>query len=245
VTQNAVLDSIPITPPLKENMAGYGYGDSVTTLKAYVDADNRTEVIAGIVEPWIPSYDPDNYEGNDPNRSSFFAVVDIAGGQRLAAFMGFNPASISLFETHRPGILGVATAGGAYFLDVNSHLQVTSPEDGVSTGPTIGVRWEGPTDGDFSQVFVDGVRNDISNGFESQLYLARGNHTIVVRSVDDCGRISYGPSDLSTPISIKATPSPWKPVWLVLSLFALLAVVLLLFYARLHRTWRARRRAAK
>jgi len=28
----------------------------------------------------------------------------------------------------------------------------------------------------------------------------------------------------------------------VLSLFALLAIILILFYARLHRTWRARRR---
>jgi hypothetical protein len=245
VAQNAVLDSIPITPPLKGNMAGYGYGDSVTALKAYVDADNRMEVIAGIVEPWIPSYDPDNYEGNDPNSSSFLAVVDIAGGQRLAAFMGFNPASISLFETHRPGVLGVAAAGGVYLLDVNAELQVTSPEDGAKTSPSVGVRWEGPTDGDFSQVFVDGVRNDLTNGFESELFLARGNHTIVVRSVDDCGRISYGPSDLSAPVTIKVTPSPWKPVLLVVSLFALIAIILLLFYARLHRTWRARRRAAK
>jgi len=67
----------------------------------------------------------------------------------------------------------------------------------------------------------------------------------VVRSVDDCGRISYGPSDLSAPVTIKVTPSPWKPVLLVVSLFALIAIILLLFYARLHRTWRARRRAAK
>jgi len=245
VAQNAALDSIPITPPLKGNMAGYGYGDSVTALKPYVDADNRMEVIAGIVEPWIPSYDPDNYEGNDPNSSSYFAVVNIAGGQRLAAFMGFNPASISLFETHQSGVLGAAASGGAYFLDVNAHLHVTSPEDGAKTGPSVGVRWEGPTDGDFSQVFVDGVRNDITNGFESELYLGRGQHDIVVRSVDDYGRISYGPSDLSAPVSIKVTPSPWKPVLLVLSLFVLLAAILLLFYARLHRVWRARRRAAK
>ncbi len=92
---------------------------------------------------------------------------------------------------------------------------------------------------------MDGVRNDITNGFESQLYLGRGDHGIVVRSVDDYGRISYSPSDLSAPLAIKVTPSPWKPVWLVLSLFVLLAMVLLLFYARLQRTWRARKRAAK
>ncbi|MBN2098252.1 MAG: hypothetical protein JW753_01500, partial [Dehalococcoidia bacterium] len=83
------------------------------------------------------------------------------------------------------------------------------------------------------------------NGLESELFLARGNHTIFVRSVDDCGRISYSPSDLGAPLTVKVAPSPWKPVWLLVSLFALLAITLALFYARLHRTWRARRRAAK
>jgi hypothetical protein len=77
------------------------------------------------------------------------------------------------------------------------------------------------------------------------MYLGRGEHAVVVRSVDDYGRISYGPSDLGAPVVIKVAPSPWKPVLLVLSLFVLLAVIVLLFYARLHRTWRARRRVAK
>jgi len=129
-------------------------------------------------------------------------------GRRLAGFTGFDTSTMSLFQTHMPGILGVAACGGACFLRLDADLQVTSPADGARTGPTVGVKWEGPTDGDFSQVFVDGVRNDLTNGFESELFLARGNHTIFVRSVDDCGRISYGPSDLSAPAAIKVTPSP-------------------------------------
>jgi hypothetical protein len=204
------------------------------------------EIIGAVTEPEIPSYDPDAYSYY-PGRSSgiYMAVVDIDSGRRLAGFTGFDTSTMSLFETHQPGILGVAAAGGAYFLDVNAHLQVTSPEDGAKTGPSVGVGWEGPTEGDFSQVFVDGVRNDMTNTFEAGLYLARGEHDIAVRSVDDCGRISYGPSDLSAPVSIKVTPSFWKPVLFVLSLFALLAMIVLLFYARLHRIWRARRRGAR
>jgi hypothetical protein len=246
VAQNAVLNSIPTTPLLKGGLGGYGNGKSTTMLRADVDADGRMEVIAGVLEPSTPSYNPDTngYPYSSQN-NQYFAVVDLDSGQRLAAFMGFDPASISLFETHQPGILGVAACGGACFLRMNADLQVTSPEDGARTGPTVGVRWEGPSDGDFSQVFVDGVRNDITNGFKADLYLGRGEHAVVVRSVDDYGRISYGPSDLGAPVVIKVAPSPWKPVLLVLSLFVLLAVIVLLFYARLHRTWRARRRVAK
>ncbi len=87
---------------------------------------------------------------------------------------------------------------------------------------------------------MDEVRNDMSNDSEGEIVSGPGNHAIVVRSIDDYGRISYSPSDMSAPLTIKVAPSPWKPVWLVLSLFALLVVVLLLFYARLHRMWRAR-----
>ncbi len=243
VAQDSTLNSIPVTPLFKMGYTGETYA---TMLPVDVDADGQPEVIVKVFEPSMPSYDPDAspvYFGS--SSPQYLALVDIESGRRLAGFTGFDAASVSFFESHQPGVLGMAARGGACFLSIGSDLRVTSPADGARTGPSVAVKWDGPTDGDFSQVFVDGVRNDLTNGFESQLYLARGNHTIVVRSVDDCGQISYGPSDLSTPITIKATPSPWKPVWLVLSLFALLAVVLLLFYARLHRTWRARRRGTK
>jgi|GEM_PF-2557159 len=243
VAQDSTLNSIPVTPLFKMGYTGETYA---TMLPVDVDADGQPEVIVKVFEPSMPSYDPDAspvYFGS--SSPQYLALVDIESGRRLAGFTGFDAASVSLFESHQPGVLGMAARGGACFLSIGSDLRVTSPADGARTGPNIAVKWDGPTDGDFSQVFVDGVRNDLTNGFESELFLARGNHTIFVRSVDDCGRISYGPSDLSTPLTLKVTPSPWKPVWLVLSLFALLAVVLVLFYARLHRTWRARRRAAK
>jgi hypothetical protein len=242
VAQGSVLKDVPATPLFR---MGYPSETNMTILRADVDADGHAEAIVGIFEPSIPSYDPDAYRDYDSSSRQYIAVMDIDTGQRLAGFMGFDTTNMSLFESHQPGILGVAACSGAYFLNMNSGLQVTSPEDGAKTGPTVEVSWEGPTDGDFSQVFVDGVRNDITNGFGTDLYLGRGAHDIVIRSVDDYGRISYGPSDLSAPTTIKVAPSPWKPVWLVLSLFTLLAVIVLLFYARLHRMWRARRRATK
>ena len=215
-------------------------------LLADVDNDGRPEVLMKVAEPSERSYDRNYYTYRSESSSPrYLAVVDMDTGWRLATFKGFETETMSLFRSHQPGILGVAACGGVCYLRIGSDLEVTSPEDGARTEPIVGVQWLGSTDGDFSQVFVDGVRNDVTNGFESQLYLGRGNHGIVVRSVDDYGRISYSPSDLSAPLAIKVAPSPWKPVWLVLSLFALLAIVLLLFYPRLQRTWRARKRAAK
>jgi hypothetical protein len=132
-----------------------------------------------------------------------------------------------------------------YFMSLDSGLEVTSPEDGSKTGPGIGLRWNGTSQGEFVQVFVDGVCNYAGNDSEIDLYLARGKHEIAVRSVDDCGRVSYGPPDLSASLNIRVAPSPWKPVLLLLSLFALLAVLLLLLAPRLRRMLRTRKRTAK
>jgi hypothetical protein len=195
-----------------------------------VDGNGRSELIVAVFEP------SKSYEG-----LQYLAVVDVDTGARLAAFRGFSPRSASVFRTHLPGMLGVAAAGGAYYLDTGADLQVTSPADGASTGPVVRVRWEGTGEGEFAQVFVDGVLNYAGNDSGVDLYLARGCHDIVVRSIDDCGRILYGPSDLGAPVAIRVTPSPWKPVLLLLTLFILLAPTALLLHARLHRMWRAGR----
>lgn len=239
---DSVLASVPVTPLFRMGYPGEEY---TPLLKSDIDGDGHAEVVLGIFEPSMPSYDPDAYRGYDSSSRKFIAVVDIDSGRRLAGFVGFNSATISLFETHQSGILGIAACGGACFLNVNSRLEVTSPDNEARTGPTVGVRWEGPSDGDFAQVFVDGVRNDITNGSESELYLGRGEHDIVVRSVDDCGRISYGPSDLSTPLTIKVTPSPWKPALLIVSGLFLFGSTMLASYPRLNRMLRSRRGVAK
>jgi len=250
VAHDTTLEDIAVTPLLHRSSFGdfYDTGSDEAMLQGDFNVDGHPEVIMTVAEPSMPSYDPDahavNY-GSDSNSPQYLALIDMDSGRRLCAFTGFDPTGVSLFQSRQPGILQVAACGGVCFLNVGSDLQVTSPEDRARTTPIVGVKWEGPPDSGFSQVFVDGVRNDITNGFESEQFLARGNHTIVIRSIDDFGRISYSPSDLSAPLAIKVAPSPWKPVWLVVSLFALLAIVLVLFYARLQRMWRARRRATK
>jgi hypothetical protein len=248
VAHDTTLKDIAVAPRLGYSSFGDSYdtGADEAVLLADVDNDGRPEVLMKVAEPSERSYDRNYYPyRSDSSSPRYLAVVDMDTGRRLATFKGFETETTSLFQSHQPGIMGVAACGGICYLRIDSDLEVTSPEDGARTEPIVGVEWQGSTDGDFSQVFVDGVRNDITNGHESELFLARGNHTIVVRSIDEYGRISYGPSDISAPLAIKVAPSPWKPVWLVLTLFTLLVAVLLLLYARLHRTWRARKRAAK
>ncbi len=242
--RDEVLMSVPATPSLN---AGYYEGDTRTPLTGDVDGDGHLEVVCGVAEPDVPSFDPDAYSGFYSNgvHGGNLAVVDFESGQRLAGFAGFNVSTMSVFQPHDPGSLGVAASGAVFFLLLDSPLEVTSPGNGARTGPSVEVAWEGPAVGDFSLVLVDGLRNDMTNGLRSDLYLGRGVHDITVRSVDDWGRISYGPSDLEAPLTITVAPSPWRPVWLVLTLLALAAIALALFYPRLHRAWRARRRAAK
>ena len=243
VVHNTMLKDIAITPLLRDSSgAVVDGGMDETMLVTDVDADGRGVVIMSVGEPSLPTYDPDaSSDFYGTSSPQYMVLVDLESGRRLCAFTGFDPASVSVLPSQQPGILALAACGGLCFLRLDAELQVNSPQDGSSTGPTVGVSWESPSEGGSSQVFVDGVRNDITNGSKSDLYLGRGAHQIVVRSVDDCGRISYGPSDLDAPVTIVVAASPWRPVWLVLVLAALLAVVLALFYHRLHRAWRARR----
>jgi outer membrane protein assembly factor BamB len=248
VAHGTILDTIRLAPRLDETGIRYYSGGIATTiLQADIDTDGHPEAVAETSEPWIPSYDPDadiSYPGSSQS-PRYLAVADVDSGRRLASFRGFDAAAISLFASHQPGVLGVAGNGGAYFLNVNSHLEITSPENGARTRPTVRVAWEGSTDGDFSQVYVSRVRNSMTNGSEVELYLAQGLHGLVVRSVDDCGRVSYSPSDVDDSLAIMVTPSPWKPVWLVACLSLLLVISFAMFFARLHRIWRGRKRAVK
>ena len=242
VVHDTLLKDIAATPLLQDDSGAIVDGgvDSAMQL-AEAGADGHGVAFMAVGEPSLPTYDPDAsalFEGTGSPRH--IALIDLESGRRLCAFTGFDSAGVSVLGSRIPGTLTVAACGGLCSLHLDADLLATSPEDGANTGPTVGVSWESPSGGS-SQVFVDGVRSEITNGSKSDLYLGRGAHQIVVRSVDDCGRILYGPSDLDAPVTIIVAASPWRPVWLALVLAALLAVVLALVYPRLHRAWRARR----
>lgn len=247
VAHDTILSDIALTPRLSDSSFGdvFSTGSDQPVTPADTDGDGHAEVITEAMEPSIPTYDPDSPTYYDASSAPhYLALVDIDSGQRLCSFTGFDPAGVSVLPNQQPGTLTLAACGGLCFLRLGD-LQVTSPEDEARTGSTLTVTWESQSGASFSQVFVDGVRNDVTNGSKSDLYLGGGHHEIVVRSVDDHGRICYGPADLGSPLTITVGSSPWKPVLLVLSLFALAAFIALLFYARLHRAWRARRRGVQ
>ncbi len=241
---DSFLTSVPASLRMKTGFYG---GGNPNLLAADVDGDGRFEMMCDVTDPYVPSYDPDagfylDYGGSTGGN---LAVVDLDSGLRLAAFAGFSASGVSLFEAHKPGTLGVAARGAACFLRVDGGLSITSPEDGATAGPNVSVTWEGATEGNFATVYVDGVRYDMTGDSRSDLYLGRGNHDITVISEDNWGRVSCGPANMGKPLTIKVVPSPWKPAWLVLSLVALVAVAGALSYPRLHRAWRARRRASR
>jgi hypothetical protein len=246
VAAGDLADAVPASLTLRRSQMQYRERDE-TTLLVDIDRDGHPEVIMSAIEPDIP-YQPESanpFEEMEQRLSHVLAATDPDSGQHLASFTGFTPATVSVFDTNQVDCLGLAARGCVYFMSLDSGLEVTSPEDGSKTGPGIGLRWNGTSQGEFVQVFVDGVCNYAGNDSEIDLYLARGKHEIAVRSVDDCGRVSYGPPDLSATLNIRVAPSPWKPVLLLLSLFALLAVLLLLLAPRLRRMLRTRKRTAK
>ncbi len=247
VKGDSLLHDIAASPSLLQSQIRYNQERDDTVLPVDIDHDGNQGVIFSVIEPKV-LYRPQStnpFEEMKGQQRQVLAIIDPAGGRHLASFTGFIPSTVSVFDTNQTDCLGLAACGAVNFLNLSTHLQVTSPEDGAKIGPSIDLRWEGTTGGEFVQVFVDGVCNYAGNDSEVGLYLGRGEHEIVIRSVDDYGRISYGPSDLGEPLTVKVTPSPWKPVLLMLSLFVLLAVILLLFTPRLHRMWRARQRSAK
>lgn len=242
VVHDTTLADIQVTPRLEWSSFGLNHVQPKgALLLCDFDGDGSAEAIMAVDVPSLPAYDPDTAGGyGNDSAPPRMAVVDLDSGRLLCTFTGFDPGSISVLPGQEPGVLALAACGGLYLLRTDGEVRVTSPGNGARTGPSVALSWEGPSGGGLSQVFVDGVRNVITGGFDSGLYLGRGGHEVVVQAIDDCGRTLYGPSDLSTPLAVTVVASPWKPAWLVVALAALLAVSLVLAWPRLHRAWRAR-----
>lgn len=156
-------------------------------------------------------------------------LIDVMSDRSPDCFWMSTP---EFFETETENMLGSVTGGGVYLLDTAESLRITSPGDGSSNASPVKVSWEGTGSGDFVEVFVDGVRSTLTNDAEASISIASGEHSLVVRSIDDDGRVSFA----ATTFEVKEFP--WA------ALVTLLAIVLLLvlyFYARINRVRRRRR----
>ncbi|MDY6833308.1 MAG: hypothetical protein SVY53_00715 [Chloroflexota bacterium] len=156
-------------------------------------------------------------------------MIDVMSDRLPYCFWMSTP---EFFETEEENVLGAVTGSGVYLVDTTDNLRITSPADGSSNASPVKVSWEGTGSGDFVEVFVDGVRSTLTNDAKASISMASGEHSLVVRSIDDGGRVSFAAT------TFKVKEFPWA------TLVTLLAVVLLLiiyFYARINRARRRRR----
>ena len=167
---------------------------------------------------------------------SVVSLLDTENGAWLAAFRGINPTMSGILHANQPGFLLVGTSGGLFCLDVTPDLELTSPAPGGRTGSRLTVTWQGVNPGDFAQVYVDGICHRVCNGTKADLLVKPGEHQLVLRSMDEYGRISYAVADIETIRSI------WDYLVLPLAALALLVLLGLLVYPGLSRTMRRKRR---
>jgi len=116
-------------------------------------------------------------------------VVDMANGQVIGDFSILGSKFVEIGEENELGVVGLS--GEFYFLDVSNNLSITSPKDGdIQTSP-IRIDWDGVSPGAFNQVFIDGAEVARTNENEVVVNVARGQHEVVVRSLDEYGRGTY------------------------------------------------------
>lgn len=190
IAGNSLIRQITI-PPLEEKILLYG----------------RTAGLSKGPGPGGTPYPVDNLSGyggqrlavpmyHAVGRSSsgrYTALVDLDDGTLMALFP--FPDS-ELFETGKAHYLAVAAYAGLYLVGTDGGLRVTSPVQASTVNSPAMIAWEGAAETDFADIFVDGVRTGAVLGTSIRLALASGEHEIVVRSIDEYGRVSYAATTL-------------------------------------------------
>ncbi|MFC2021106.1 PQQ-binding-like beta-propeller repeat protein [Chloroflexota bacterium] len=116
-------------------------------------------------------------------------VVDIRNDELLADFQVMGTDFIELAEGSEFGMTGLN--GEVYFMDATSNLRITSPAEGsIQTSP-VTVKWTGAGEGAFNQVYVDEIEVGRTNDNQYTVPVAKGEHKLTVRSVDEYGRGAY------------------------------------------------------
>jgi hypothetical protein len=159
----------------------------------------------------------------------YTALIDIDSGSLLALFPFSSP---DFFKTGEADSLGVADSAGLYILRTGGTIRVTSPDPGGTVGSPARIAWEGAGESDFADVFVDGVMSGAISGTGISLPLTSGTHDVVVRSVDEYGKISYA----TTTFKVRQLP-----LASIVGIFGFAVLLLVYSYARCAKLLRNRR----
>ena len=221
VMHDAVLKELTFSPMPGNNQSPAQLSWGLTQRIGDLNANGYPELVTTIQESGTGEH---------------LAVIDTGSGELLASLQITSPQSWELFDTHEPGLLGIAASGGVYFLDTTPDLELTSPVSGSRTGSDLTVTWEGISAGDFTRVYVDGILNRMGNGTKANLLVKPGDHLLVLQSIDENGRISYATG------TFQAGRSIWDYIAIPLAVVALLVLLVILAYPGLARTMRRRRR---
>ena len=109
---------------------------------------------------------------------------------------------------------------------------MTSPGPGGTVGSPARIAWEGAGESDFADIFVDGVRSGAVLGTSIRLPLTSGKHEVVVRSIDEYGKVSYA----TTTFKVRQLP-----LASIVGIFSFAVLLLVYSYARCARVLRNRR----
>lgn len=128
-------------------------------------------------------------EGKSAQKEVQLIVVDVVSERVIAEFEILGSTFVDIGEDTGFGVVGLS--GEFYFLNVANSLHITFPSEGDILTSPVTITWGGVSRGAFNQVFVDDAEVARTNENEVIVDVARGEHELVVRSLDEYGRGIY------------------------------------------------------
>ena len=145
-------------------------------------------------------------------------VVDLVNEREIAEF---RIAGSGLIDTGAQGnLVMVGLSGELYFLDLASNLRITSPGDGDTGTSPLRIQWEGADPGALNLVFIDGIEVARTNETEVTVAVARGEHELMVRSMDEYGR----DVSVTATFTVKKGAMIVSLAWVAMVVLALVAI---------------------
>jgi outer membrane protein assembly factor BamB len=122
-------------------------------------------------------------------KEAWLMVIDVSNERAIAEF---KIVGSQLLETGNEGEFAILDSGGGlYFVNVLNSLQITAPNEGSAETSPVTITWDGVPTGAFNQVFIDNAEVARTNDNTVLLDVARGEHELVLRSLDEYGRGIY------------------------------------------------------